>query len=117
MNFETWRARVVEVATHLSDPGFQELTWFGKSADAISSPEELINQFFGDVQFVEFLAIHRNRLSESQVSAASILIQRLDNYCKRRPDSLDPAAVINDSEWKEILVAASSFLAAMDPAP
>ena len=115
MDFKAWRESIVSVATQIADGDYQRRSWFGKSSTEVSSPDEMVCQISDDLLFEEFLQTHSAKLSAEQLTTASLLLSKLNEYSEATPENLDPEQVINDPAWHDIMSAAAAFVRAMAP--
>lgn len=115
MDFKDWRESVVSVAAQIADGAYQRRSWFGKSPTEVSSPDELVCRICDDLLFEAFLQKHSAKLSTEQLTTASLLLSKLNEYSEATAESLDPEQVINDPAWHDIMSAAAAFVRAMTP--
>jgi hypothetical protein len=110
MDFQTWRESVTDIAKQIADAEFQRRAWFGMAHDAVSSPDEMYNQLFGDAQIEQFLAMYKHKLSLEQLKAGETLVRTMNEYADQTPEHLDPSVLIDDPAWQEIRDAAAAFV-------
>lgn len=104
-----WTANITGVLERIADAQYQKMAWFNCHAE-ISSPDELINQLFGDYLFESFIESKEAGLSENQQSAARAFSATLKEFCDQTPQILDPREVIEDPRWMRIRRDAASLL-------
>ena len=110
---QDWLNLIFESVRPIADRDFQEKSWFGKS-HAVSSPDEVYSQLFGDSNFGLFLETFRATLTSEQVAAWLDLQVKMDHYAKHYGDYPDPYIVFNDPHWREVQAGAWAFLAAFN---
>jgi hypothetical protein len=113
LNRQDWLALIFESVRPIADRDLQEKAWFGKSR-AVSSPDEVYSQLFGDSNFGLFLETFRATLTSEQVAAWFDLQITMDQFEKRCQDFMNPYIVFNDPHWREVQKAASAFLQAFN---
>ncbi len=114
MSPEKWRIAICDVVKNISNEEFQRTAWLGLSPTRVSSPDELLSQFFDDFDFSDFLTSPEVNLTSEQKAAGENLKGKMEKFADSTPKHLDPRDVIDDERWKEIRIAAQVFLETLD---
>lgn len=112
MNISAWRKVVEQGVDGIADEELQRRAWFGIGPEE-SSPEETINQFFGDASIREFLDHKDSGLNDIQIEAGKKLVALMEGLLKDLPKYgkfIDPSKLIDDPRWISIREAAAQFL-------
>jgi len=107
-NFEGWRKIVEQTVRGIADADLQKRAWFG-SGPEVSSPDEMINQFFGDAAMEDFLDYPGVNLSPIQLTLGRHLLELMVRLSNGTPNSVDPTTFFDDPRWAEIRKAAQAF--------
>lgn len=110
MSPERWKIAICDVIKNISNEGFQRTAWFGLSPAQVSSPDELLCQFFDDFDFSDFLTSPEVNLTSKQKAAGEDLKSKMEKFADSTPTHLDPREVIDDEQWKGIRLSARGFL-------
>jgi hypothetical protein len=89
------------VLERISDEDYQRFAWFNKH-EAVSSPDELVNQLLDDFAFERFIEDEEIDLLPNQKAAARQFCAMLLAFCKDSPMFLDPHKTIDDPRWADI---------------
>lgn len=114
MSPERWKIPICDVIKDIANEEFQRTAWFGLSPTQVSSPDELLCQFFDDFDFSEFLNSPEVNLTSKQKAAGEDLKSKMEKFADSTPKHLDPRKVIDDERWKEIRLAAQAFPETLD---
>jgi hypothetical protein len=113
VNISAWRKVVEQGVGGIADEREQRRAWFGIGPEE-SSPEETINQFFGDAAIREFLERKDSGLTDVQISAGWNLVSLMETLLKdlpKRGKFIDPSKLIDDPRWISIREVAAQFFA------
>jgi hypothetical protein len=93
----------------MSDEEYQRLAWFNKHRE-VSSPDELINQLYGDYRFEDFIDSPDIGLTSDQEASAKRFLAQLSEFSDQTPAHLDPVSTIDDPRWGAIRKAARDLV-------
>lgn len=99
--------RLLSLITKIADERFQRDAWFGRGT-FVSSPTEMLCQYFDDLDAPDFIEKEAGSLSEPQREALLALDQELNRFADATSDELDPAETANDPRWKRIRALAAA---------
>jgi hypothetical protein len=108
-----WRKRACDILRIVVDEQFQRENWFGRGK-YISSPEEIYNELFTDLEVEVFIASPGVALNEQQKKAGNDLVAKLEAFDKEVGPELPPDVVIDHPKWSEIRQAAKKFRELLD---
>jgi len=109
VNASRWRERACEIIGYVADEHFQRTAWFGKGP-YVSSPDEIYNQVFSDLDIGKFIASPEVALSDLQRAAATELANKMEYFDKVMSEDLSPERVIDHPVWREVREAARRVL-------
>jgi hypothetical protein len=98
---------------YVADEEFQRTAWFGKSR-YVSSPEEIYNQVFSDLDLEQFIISPEVALGDLQRAAATQLLRKMQYFDEIMGENLSPEGVIDHPLWLEIREAAREVLDALE---
>ena len=108
INVAGWRRLIRQTVAVIANEQFQRATWFGHSS-YFSNPDEIFNQFFGDVATKEFLERDDTGLNDLQMEAGKKLLRKMEILADSTPNSIDPKMLIDDPRWRDIRQSAAHF--------
>ena len=109
VNASLWRKNACEIIGAVADENFQRSAWFGKGRH-VSSPEEVYNQIFDDLDIKQFIASPDVSLNDLQKTAATRLVDKMEYFDRLVGPNLPPDKVIDHPVWREIREAAQRVL-------
>lgn len=98
---ERRKGNICGVLQRIADENYQKLAWFNRHEEQ-SSPDELINQLFGDYMFDDFIDSKDLNISEITRDLSRAFSLSLNRFCKQTPEFLDPQKVLDDPRWHRI---------------
>jgi len=107
-----WRKVVEQVVRAIANEDLQRRAWFGAGPEE-DSPDEMLNQFFGDAAIEEFLVSKDNGLDNLQSQLGMNLLKLMKELSKQTPQHIEPSDLIDDPRWRKIREAAAQFSAVL----
>ena len=104
-----WRKIACEIIDCVADENFQRNAWFGKGS-FISTPAEIYNNVFSDLDLEEFIASPDVALNDLERTAATKLVSKMRYFEKVVGQDLSPDRVIDHPVWREVREAAQRVL-------
>jgi hypothetical protein len=109
VNASRWRERACEIIGYVADENLHRTAWFGKGP-YVSSPDEIYNQVFSDLDLEKFIASPDVALTGVQRVAALELASKMEHFDKAMGGTLSPERVVDHPEWREVREAARRVL-------
>jgi hypothetical protein len=107
-NVTLWRRNACGALDIIADEKFQRDAWFGKSK-YFSSPDEVYNGLFSDVDIEEFIVSPEIALNDLQKAAGNSFVEKIRIFETLVDESLPPDQVIDHPAWREVRHAAKKF--------
>jgi hypothetical protein len=103
------KERVFALLANIADVEFQRTAWFGKGQFR-SSPDEMLCQYYDDLEVPEFIRENSHAMSCGQRIAFESLDAELLRFAESSDDFLDPVAVLSDETWMRIRILAADVV-------
>jgi hypothetical protein len=109
VNAVAWRKIACEIIDSVADENFQRTAWFGKGL-LISTPAEIYNNVFSDLDLEEFITSPDVALNDLERTAATNLVRKMRYFEEVMGQDLSPDRVIDHPVWREVREAAQRVL-------
>jgi hypothetical protein len=116
VNASRWRERACEIIGYVADEDLHRTAWFGQGP-FISSPDEIYNQVFSDLDLENFITSSAVGLTDLQKAAATDLASKMNHFDQMMGGNLSPDKVVDHSAWREVREAARRLLVALGCPP
>lgn len=115
MTPKKWLEALTKVIEKIADKNYQEQVWLGKRLDRVSSWDEVIIQFFDDLEGDEFIngPWKQAGLTDPQHEKLILFRNALEENSHLWGDYPDPKIVLASNEWEKVRQCAKDFLNSM----
>lgn len=97
-----WKQLILDAVNDVADEAFQRRSWFGGAQristpdfQEVSSPDEVINRLFSDLDFEDFLDSPKAHLTTAQHQSGLALKKIMNDFIAETPTFLEPKHVID----------------------
>ena len=112
MTPQQWLEALAKLIERIANKNYQEQVWLGKRLDRVSSWDEVIIQFFDDLDGDGFIngPWREAGLAEDQYNKLVKFRNALDENSQLWGDYPNPKMVLASSEWENVRKSARDFL-------